>query len=302
LLEQIAATIAQNESFSNYDLHVLMTPIGGYDRIATKALIKLVAPTRTERVFVKICSSERLSRFLQSEAETLSAYSKLGIDGIPDVLASGSIEGRYYLAQRFVPGRTMHGRTGYLDEAVVRTKDWLTALHEKTQGPPVEADDLVRRARDQARTVSDFFDLGDCLALMERLSPRELIPTFRIHGDFWHRNILIRGQGGIWVTDFAFSAPGEPPTDLLDLISDYDPTVILDPARLMKYSGSLPVDYNAIPFLHLYSLVRKIGLKVDRRRHLHRELLINDLETSVNEISEVGIARRVVRHYKSENA
>lgn len=296
MLDQIAAAVAENESLSDYELHVLMAPDGGYDKVATKTLLSLVSPQRTERVFVKISNSERLSGLLQNEANSLNACQDLGIEGIPKVLACGSIEDRYFLAQRFMPGSRMHSRPDYLDEAIARTKEWLAALYGKTKGPQVDSGDLIRRTKEHAKLASDFFDLGDCIDLLERLSPRTPIPTFRIHGDFWHGNILVDGTARVCVTDFAFSAPGEPPIDHLDLISDYDPGIFLDAGRLFHYSGLLSTSTDELLFLHLYAQVRKIGLKVDRRKKLYEELLLNNLESSMNEIREVGVAKRVVRH------
>jgi fructosamine-3-kinase len=301
-IHQIAAEVAQNESLSDYELHLLMTPFAGYDMVATKTLISLDSNGRRERIFVKISNSEKLSHFLQNEAESLNACKSLGIECIPRVLACGSIEGRYFLAQSFVPGRTMHSRQSYLNSALAKTKGWLAALYEKTRGPPVEPTELVRRASEYAKFALGVFDLDDCLALMEKLSPQSPIPTFRIHGDFWHGNILLQGEAGICVTDFAFSALGEPPIDSLDLICDYDASIFLEPGRLRTYSQYFPFSADSIQFLHLYALIRKIGLKVDRRRKLYEELLINDFEGSLNEISEVGVAKRFVRRVVAKQA
>jgi fructosamine-3-kinase len=295
LIDQIAAAVAQKGALGDYELHVLTAPLTGYDTMASKVLVTLLARGRREKIFVKISNSERLSPFLQKEAESILACSALGIKGVPRVLAYGSIEGRYFLAQEYVAGTTMHGRPSYLDVAITKTKDWLAALYEKTRGTPVGSAELVRRGREYAKSASDFFDLTDCLALMERLSPHKPIPTFRIHGDFWHRNILLQGEE-VYVTDFAFSAPGEPPIDYLNLMCDYDPNIFFDPNRLQNYSKLLPYDNAELLFLHIYALIRKIGLKVERRKMLYDELLINNLESSMNEIREVGVAKQVVRY------
>jgi Ser/Thr protein kinase RdoA (MazF antagonist) len=136
---------------------------------------------------------------------------------------------------------------------------------------------------------------------MEKLSPGTQLPTSRVHGDFWHRNILLRGDEVI-VTDFAFSSPREPPVDYLDLICDYDASIFLDAKRLQTYSKFLQLGEAEIPFLHLHALIRKIGLKVERRKTLYYELVLNNLESSMNEISEVGIAKRFVRSYEGRQS
>jgi fructosamine-3-kinase len=275
--------------------------MAGYDTVATKSVLSLVGKDRTVKVFVKISNSERLSHYLEVEAEGLSSCSKSGMRGVPQVLARGSIEGRYFLAQRYIPGPTMHGSRRYLDEALIRTRDWLSELYGKTRGSYIEPADLIRRARRYAETASDFFDLTDCVSFLEKLSPGGWVPTYRIHGDFWHRNILLSGDE-VYVTDFAFSAAGEPPIDHLDLLSDYDPEIFLNPKQIARYSKDLPLEGNSILFLHLYSLLRKIGLKVERREELYGELLLNNLEGSLNEIREVGVAKRLVRRYESGSA
>ncbi|HEV2139117.1 MAG TPA: phosphotransferase [Nitrososphaerales archaeon] len=301
MIDQIAATVAENESLGDYDSHVLTAPTTGYDTVASKWVVNLVSRDRSEKIFVKISNSEGLSVLLQNETESIGAYYSLGMTGIPKVLACGFIEGRYFLAQRFVPGSTMHGRPSYLDVAVAKTKDWLAALYEKTRGPTVESAELIRRAKDYAWHASDFFDLADCLALMEKLSPKNPMPTFRIHGDFWHRNILLQGEE-IFVTDFAFSTPGEPPIDYLDLICDYDPNIFLDPERLRNYTKLMPIDGKDLPFLHVYALIRKIGIKAQRRKMLYDELLLSNLEGSMNEIKEVGVAKQAVRYFESRQS
>jgi len=298
MIDQIAAEVAKNESLGDYELHSLMTPSTGYDTVATKTLLTLVARQQRERVFVKISSSERLSHFLQEEAENLSTCRALGIQNIPQLLACGSIGGRYFMALKFVPWPRMHSRPSYLDAAMVKTKNWLAVLYDKTREQPVEAADLVRKAERYANPALEFFDLSDCLSMMERLAPRTAIPTFRVHGDFWHGNILVHGEE-ICVTDFAFSAPGEPPIDCIDLVCDYDPNILLDSRRLRKYSESLPFGNEDLPFFIAYSLIRKIGLKAKRRIELFEELVLRNLESSMDEISEVGVAKRVVRHYGS---
>lgn len=156
MLEQIAAAVARNESLGEYELHVIMSPFAGYDTVATKTLVSLIARDRSERVFVKISNSERLSRFLQVEAESIDECSALGVKGIPRVLARGSIEGRYFLAQKYVPWSTLHGRLSYLDEAVTKTRGWLASLYEKTRRPLVEPAELIQRARDYAKPAMDF--------------------------------------------------------------------------------------------------------------------------------------------------
>ena len=299
MIEQIAAVVAQNESIHEYEIHVSTAPLGGYDTVAAKSLVTIVAQGKSERVFVKISNSEKLSYFLQNEAESMDACAAMGIKGIPQILGCGFIEGRYFLAQRYVPGSTLPSRPGYLNTAMAKTKDWLGALGSKTSGHPVESAELVRRAREYAWRASDFFDLADCLGLMERLSPRNPIPTSRIHGDFWHRNILLQREE-VYVTDFAFSAPDEPPIDYLDLISDYDSTIFLDAKRLQGFSKLIPIDDSDLLFLHVYAMIRKIGLKTERRKALYDELLLSNLEASMNEISEVGIAKQTVRNYENK--
>jgi len=292
MIDQIAATVAQNESLGDCEVRVLMIPFAGYDNVASKSLINLNARRRSERIFIKISNSQKLSRFLQGEADSLNACAALGIESIPKVLASGMIEGRYFIAERFVPGPKMHSSPSYLNTALSETKDWLAVLYERTRGEPVEPARLIRRAGEYAGLASGFFELGDCLGMMEKLSPQTPIPTHRIHGDFWHGNILLKRGGGVCVTDFAFSAPGEPPIDHLDLVCDYDTNVFLDPKRLRSYVGMFPIKVDELPFLLLYALIRKIGLKVERRKALYEELLLNDLESSMGEISEVGFAKR----------
>lgn len=298
MIGEIAAQVAENESLGAHEVRVLMAPVAGYDAAATKAIVSLFARDRVEKVFVKISNSEKLGGLLQSEAESINACNALGVRGIPEVLASGSIEGRYFFAQRYIAGPSLHGRPGYLDSALAYAKDWVAELYAKSRGPAVEPAELLRRGRENAERASGFFDLDDCLELMERLSPGVPIPTCRIHGDLWHRNMLLHGKE-LYVTDFAFSAPAEPPIDLIDLVCDYDPDLFLEPKRVQRYSGSLQVDEAAIPFLHVYALVRKIGLKAERRKLLYDELLLNNLEKSMNEITEVGSAKQFVRAHQT---
>ena len=130
MIEEIAALVAKNEALGGYALRVLMAPGTGYDAAATKALVGLVTRQKEERIFVKISNSESLGGLLQNEAESINACNALGVRGVPRILASGSIGGRYFFAQKYVSGPSMHGRPSYLDAAIANTKDWVAELYD----------------------------------------------------------------------------------------------------------------------------------------------------------------------------
>ena len=121
---------------------------------------------------------------------------------------------------------------------------------------------LLKKVEAFCKTTAEYFPVADTIPVMERLAPSCDIPTAWVHGDFWHGNLIIDSRRKLWVTDFAFSAPDEPPIDILDLISDYEPWIFLSPERLKKYIlPYIPKEINPL-FLVLYMLNRKMALKV----------------------------------------
>lgn len=292
--------IAEKMELKNWTSEVLLRRMG-YDLLANKFVITIKSGEKAKKLMVKVSSSCSLKDLIQREANSIDSIVKAGVQGIPETILHGSFDDRYFIAQEFVEGKKPHSSSGTFDAAYQISSPWLSSLLSKTSTKEVDAERLLKKAQNFSKISSEFFPTIDAMFLMEKIAPSTGIPTSWVHGDFWHGNLLIDPNGKLWVTDFAFSAPDEPAIDVLDIISDYEPSIFISQERLMRYTRAfIPKDINPL-FLVLYMLNRKMALKVNEKKRLYDELLVLDLSKELANIGEAAILQDLGRAMRSNS-
>ena len=295
MIQNVTRLIAEKLALGDkWTSQIMLKPMG-YDLLTNKFTIAITSETgQTKKFIVKVSNGHNLNDLVQTEANNIESLLNLRVEGVPPLIAHGLLEGRYFIAQEFIVGRKPHSSKGTFDAAYELASPWLGSLLSKTQGKTIDAETILKRTEQFCKTTSEFFDVMDSTSLMEKLAPKCEIPTYWAHGDFWHGNMLVDMKGKVWVTDYAFSAPEEPPIDVLDFISDYEPWVFLSKEKLGKYTARfVPREINPL-FLVLYLLNRKIALKVREKTRLYDELLSLNLSSELASVGEAGILRDII--------
>jgi hypothetical protein len=289
--------IAERLELKNWSVRILLMPMG-YDLLANKFTLDLKSPSISKKFIVKVSSSANLNDLVLQEAENEASLVRLGVKGIPEMILHDDLDGRHFTVHEFISGNKPHSSDGTFDEAYNIAAEWLHTLHSRTADTPLEAESIVRKAESFNATLSEFFPFSESIHLMEKLAPSCEIPSSWAHGDFWHGNLVIDSYRKLWVTDFAFSAGGEPPIDVLDLVSDYNPSLFFSPERLSAYTEQfIPKEINPLFLVH-YFLNRKIALKVKSKKRLYNELLVLNLGEELTRIGEAGILRDIIMKTK----
>jgi hypothetical protein len=297
VIEAIAQLIAEKLELKNWSSRVLLMPMG-YDLLANKFTIEIKGPNVSKMFIVKVSSSYGLNDLVLQEADNIISLVKLGVKGIPAMILHGILDGRQFVVHEFIVGKKPRSSEGTFDEAYNITKEWLQILCSRTANKPIEPESLITKATSFNSIISEFFPFSESIHLMEKLAPICAIPTSWVHGDFWHGNLIIEPNKKLWVTDFAFSAEGEPPIDVLDLVSDYKPSLFFSPERLSAYTDRfIPKGINPLFLVH-YFLNRKIAMKVKSKKRLYDELLVLNLGEELTRIPEAGILHDVIMRTK----
>ncbi|MGD0477862.1 MAG: aminoglycoside phosphotransferase family protein [Nitrososphaerales archaeon] len=293
MIRALAQMLAEKLELKGWNSNVLLKPMG-YDLLSNKFTIVMKTSELSRKFIVKVSNSANLNEFLSEEANSILVLVGSGVKGIPEIILHGSLDDRYFMAQEFIEGQKPHSASGTFDAAYSLTRDWLLSLRNKTAGKEMAGEQLMKTVESFTSISSEYFPVLDSLSLMDKYRPSCGIPTSWAHGDFWHGNLIIDSKGGLWVTDFAFSSPNQPPIDVLDLIADYDPLIFLSPEMIQKYtSGFVPREVNPL-FLVLYSLNRRIALKVRVKKRLYEELLVLNMSEELSKIEEAGILQSIV--------
>lgn len=301
MIEEVIELLASKLGLKEYKSRFFLIESGGYDMATSKFTIVLTSRGISEKFFAKISNSVHLSDYLKKESENLSLLNKYEVDGIPEAVASGNIGGRYFLIEKFIEGRRL-GSSEPLNNIYPAAEAWLKRLYNKTETSEIEPSELLKRVEGYISSASEFFDIDNLLSLMEKISPREPIRSFVIHGDFWHGNMIRNKEGRIFLTDFALSAEREPPVDMIDLLADYEFKDLLDEKKpSSSMSTFLPGSIDPV-FFALYLMVRKLAAKVKTRIILYDQYLVKDLDSSMLEIREAGILKLLIQLYSKKGS
>lgn len=293
MIEEIGHMLAEKLELKDFDLQYTLPSFGGYDLVSSKVHIILTSSGNKHDFFLKLANSPALSSILLHEADSIVFLFERGIERIPKITLHGSFSGRYFIVEQYVKGKRMHSAPQYLSYAYERTRGWLQRLYERTLSSSTTPSELLKRAEQHISKCSGVVNLSDSLSSLQGLSVEEEIPLCTIHGDFWHGNMIVDEHGMVTLTDFAMCSKDEPPVDYIDLVSDYNPSVLLDSSKLSIYRHSLLSEHNQF-FLIVYQLIRKISLKVQARLKLYDELLLEDIYDSLTEIRELAVLKYVL--------
>ena len=167
------------------------------NRKASAALIRLDGSVVG---FAKLAGSPLATRLLQREAATLSALAaKPAVaDAVPQLLAAGTAEGRYYLVQSPVAGRAAPAK---LTDAHRR---FLTDLQDGHPRPAADTE-FVRTLLPRLRQLGG--DSADLIAAAERVVASLdgcPVPSTIVHGDFAPWNLRCRRGGHLAAFDWEY--------------------------------------------------------------------------------------------------
>lgn len=176
------------------------------------AFVTLSGKKGNHKFFVKLARTCRDSDRLQHEAEVLKKLRNMGVENIPEIVLSETLEGRTFLAERFIEGQPirslqMSGANGFGYQL-----EWMKGFYAQTREGTIDSMELVRRAEEVCRMMSEFIDLTRALSELERCAPVAKIPAVCRHGDVTVDNLLVAGPKKTAV-DFGFARFDEPPCE-----------------------------------------------------------------------------------------
>ena len=160
---------------------------------------------RDDDLCLKVFGEEYTKAHVLSEALNLARAEEAGLN-VPHLLRVEEIEGRWTLATRYVPGKTLaqlmrenpKRRAVYLSSLA----DWQLSLQAKPCPHFPRLHDKLSRALDEAGLPSEVRH-----ALQVRL---ESLPEYRqlCHGDFEPSNLLLTEDGSPCILDWPHAAEG----------------------------------------------------------------------------------------------
>jgi hypothetical protein len=245
---------------------------------------------KSETFLVKVGICPAFTGELQKEASNLLRLERLGILRIPSVVSSGYVDERYYFAERFIPASQIIISRSSFNIILPEVRKWLGELYVKTLFGHISSDALIKKTVNRLESISEFFDFAQAIYVMEATKPAIDVPTATIHGNLNNENILIHGSE-LFYTDFGFASDSEPPVDILDMIIHFNPNLLLDKHILnTAVSELIPNSIDPI-FLSIYSLIRRLHLRIEILKKMYDQLLISNLETMLTEVREAGLLK-----------
>ncbi|MEM0117522.1 MAG: aminoglycoside phosphotransferase family protein [Conexivisphaerales archaeon] len=297
MIEVISQEIAIREGLNGPKTRFFLYPTGGYDLVSSKFAVSYRTSRGSAKYFVKISNSTKCSTYLRREAENIKVFLDRKTGHVPRIIADGYIGNRYYLVESFIDGHTLSS-SSTVSRAYGLLKPWLTSPSLKTPGKKLIPEEFIKRTEKNLKVASEFFRFDGILQRMDRLSPDNEIQSSILHGDFWHGNILIDKNGDFHLIDFTLSSQDEPPVDLVNLIADLDPRMLLREDLMRPYFQTILPDTASITFFALYELTRKVALKIEVRKMLYEECLLQDLNASMAEIREAGMVKLLLSRFQ----
>jgi len=274
MIEDIANKIAEKMDLKEWNYNTIISKFGRVGEPTHKFIIRINTSKDKREFFVKVCKDPNISKYLLNEAKNLEYLNKLDIKGIPSLILTGSHYGKKFMVESFIPGKKV---SSYLD-IIELARQWLVNLYSKTQKGFVSCDVLIDKASEYTDYLSNWFDLGDAINLMEKYKPDKPLPLVFTHGDFWSDNIIVTREG-IGVIDFSNSEDNQPPLDIftfINYLSLENPKIFASTKRLRNLTIDFLPDGVDPYFMLIYNSIRRAAQITSWAEELYNNLLIID--------------------------
>ena len=214
MIRDIAYKIAEKMDLKEWNYNTIISKFSKYGEPTHKFILRVYTSKDQYEFLVKVCKDSNLSKYLVNEAKNLEYLNDLDIRGIPSLVLRGSHYGKEFLVESYITGKKVRSYLDIFEPAC----HWLSNLYSSTQNGFISCDELMDNASDYANYLSNWFDLGDILSLMEKYLSDKPLPLVFTHGDFWSDNVIVT-QEGISVIDFSFSEDKQPPLDIFTFLN-----------------------------------------------------------------------------------
>ena len=140
---------------------------------------------------------------------------ELKVDNIPEIVLSGTSQGRAYLVENYIEqSKNQHLTENKMLSYIL---EWLSKFYLQTKEGTIEPKQIVKRAEEVANLAKGFVDLTDSLYILEKSAPNIAIPAVCRHGDIADINFVLSDRGMIGI-DFGFSRFNEPPSEPYEMV------------------------------------------------------------------------------------
>jgi serine/threonine protein kinase len=257
-----------NESVSLASEHVIIVPENHMNR---------------KKFFVKIARTCGDSGRILREINVLRRLKELEVDNIPEIVLSGTSQGRAYLVENYIEqSKNQHLTENEMFNYIL---EWLGKFYLQTKEGTIEPKQIVHRAEEVANLAKGFVDLTDSLYILEKSAPNTAFPAVCRHGDITENNFVLSNRGIIGI-DFGFSRFNEPPSE---------PYAMVCANKLGETAKSLDVlsQLNKINpfFLAMYENITRLGEELE---------MLNELEKNLSVINRIRYFVPQVQLWKIE--
>ena len=268
MIEEIITQLEENYGRRGTGHNFVLT--AGVWSSADHAVIELRGKGETLKFLAKMARFPVVSGQVQHEAKILRKLHDMHVTHIPEVVLDGSCEGRAFFVERFIEGTRLKDTALSEAEKLQTLLGWMKRFYSQTRGNPIEPRELVQRAEKARELASEFIDLTEAVAVLEKTIPNDKIPGVCWHGDAFDVNFLSTKNGLVGV-DFGYSEFDQTPAE---------PYVLVPPGTLSEHAEELDVlsslsHVNPL-FLAVYATVMHLDQRLRVQKELEDNLLLVD--------------------------
>jgi hypothetical protein len=236
-----------------------------------------------KKFFIKIARTCEDSGRILREINVLRRLREMKVDNIPDIVLSGTSQGRAYLVENYIEqSKNQRLTENKMFNCIL---EWLSKFYFQTKEGTIEPKQIVHRAEEVANLAKGFVDLTDSLYTLEKSAPNTAIPAVCRHGDIADNNFVLSNRGMIGI-DFGFSNFNEPPSE---------PYAMVCANKLEGHARSLDVlsELNEINpfFFAMYENIKRLGEELE---------MLNELEKNLSVINRIRYFAPQVQLWKIE--
>jgi hypothetical protein len=290
LIEDVIKQLADRSKEAVTGHSVIVTP--AFWCATDHAFVELRHGRGSSKYFIKMARTGAVSDRIQQEVIILNRLQEMHVKNIPEIVLSGSCDGRAFLAERFIEGTRLKDSAFSKSEKLRMILEWLKGFYSQTLGGMISPDEMIQKAGKVTEFTNGLTDLTEALSVLERCRPSvEKIPTVCWHGDAYDMN-FVTSPGGIIAVDFGYAKFGEPPAE---------PYVLVPPSAVSNEAKDLDLlsvlDGISPFFLGIYQCIIRLGDELKIQRALEENLLLVDMPREFPS-RELGKLEGLLMRYK----